>query len=394
MAPAATVEDVRLGGEWRISEHVRRKRWASQQVMPEILASGMGPRLRACRRRRGTRPGARRFDRSRPTEVLRAVPDDARQERHRSRRRDTGGAVGAPGRGAPGHGGPGLVLRPGNRKAGPPGRLLLQGQPPLRGRHRQREADLGALAHAPPHGAGRSLRSFRRRALRRTAAAHLRSWWAQNPFLSGVHWTSGIEAGLRLITWVWVRRLLDGWAGAAELFERNDVALCPNLVAPALPGQLSAVGGRPPTITSSPKPPGFWSRHSPLTGSPRAPRWAEEAARVLEQELTSNTFPSGVNREMAFDYHGFVTELAVVAAAEADWDGRPFSEDLWALLYRMFDVVAATVDVKLRAPRQGDGDNGRALVLDRRPRSGRRASSPSASPSSTRQRGGRRSGRR
>ena len=57
------------------------------------------------------------------------------------------------------------------------------------------------------------------------AASHLRSWWAQNPFLSGVHWTSGIEAGLRLITWVWVRRLLDGWVGAAELFERNEVAL-------------------------------------------------------------------------------------------------------------------------------------------------------------------------
>ena len=55
-------------------------------------------------------------------------------------------------------------------------------------------------------------------------ASHLRSWWAQNPFLSGVHWTSGIEAGLRLVSWVWVRRLLDGWAGAAELFERNEVA--------------------------------------------------------------------------------------------------------------------------------------------------------------------------
>jgi hypothetical protein len=67
---------------------------------------------------------------------------------------------------------------------------------------------------------------------------------------------------------------------------------------------------------------------------------------------------------MAFDYHGFVAELVVVAAAEASWAGRPFSPDLWALLYRMFDVVAATVDVKLRAPRQGDGDNGTALVLD------------------------------
>ena len=53
-------------------------------------------------------------------------------------------------------------------------------------------------------------------------ARQLRSWWAQNPFLSGVHWTSGIEVGVRLISWAWVRRLLDGWDGAPGLFEKND----------------------------------------------------------------------------------------------------------------------------------------------------------------------------
>src|SRR5205823_5555065 len=57
------------------------------------------------------------------------------------------------------------------------------------------------------------------------AAHHLSSWWRQNPFLSGVHWTSGIEVGLRLISWVWARRLLDGWVGASALFEDNDAAL-------------------------------------------------------------------------------------------------------------------------------------------------------------------------
>ena len=53
------------------------------------------------------------------------------------------------------------------------------------------------------------------------AAAQLRSWWRRNPFLSGVHWTSGIELGVRLLSWVWVRRLLDGWPGVAALFDDN-----------------------------------------------------------------------------------------------------------------------------------------------------------------------------
>ncbi len=56
-------------------------------------------------------------------------------------------------------------------------------------------------------------------------AEHLRSWWAANPPLRGVHWISGIELGIRLLSWVWIRRLLDGWPGAAGLFEGNPVAL-------------------------------------------------------------------------------------------------------------------------------------------------------------------------
>ena len=194
-------------------------------------------------------------------------------------------------------------------------------------------------------------------------ASHLRSWWEQNPFLSGVHWTSGIESGVRLITWVWVRRLLDGWAGAAELFERNDVARAQIWWHQHYLASFRSRGSSANNHVIA-EAAGLLVAALAFDWFVESPRWSEEAAGVLEQELTSNTFRSGVNREMAFDYHGFVAELAVVAAVEADWDGRPLSDDLWTLLSRMFDVIAATVDVKRRIPRQGDGDNGRALVLD------------------------------
>ena len=59
----------------------------------------------------------------------------------------------------------------------------------------------------------------------RRAADHLRSWWRENPFLSGVHWTSGIELGIRMISLAWIRRLLDDWPGVADLFERDALAL-------------------------------------------------------------------------------------------------------------------------------------------------------------------------
>ena len=57
------------------------------------------------------------------------------------------------------------------------------------------------------------------------AAEQLRSWWSANPFLTGVHWTSGIEAGVRLISWAWIRRLLDDWPKVGDLFEHNDDAV-------------------------------------------------------------------------------------------------------------------------------------------------------------------------
>lgn len=195
------------------------------------------------------------------------------------------------------------------------------------------------------------------------AAAQLRSWWAANPFLSGIHWTSGIELGVRLTSWVWVRRLLDDWSGAPELFEENPVALNQvrwhheylnafrsrgssannHAVAEAV-GQLAAACAFP------------WFDEST--------RWREDAAARLAAELDANTFASGVNRELASDYHRFVTELGLVALAEAGAAGHPLPHDVADLLTRSLDVAAALLDVAGHPPRQGDGDEGRALVLD------------------------------
>src|SRR5258706_16218942 len=39
----------------------------------------------------------------------------------------------------------------------------------------------------------------------RLAARQIQAWCEANPFLSGVHWTSGIEVGIRLISFAWTR---------------------------------------------------------------------------------------------------------------------------------------------------------------------------------------------
>jgi hypothetical protein len=194
-------------------------------------------------------------------------------------------------------------------------------------------------------------------------ADQLRSWWRENPFLSGVNWTSGIELSIRLINFCWIRRLLNEWPGAADLFECNDLALhqihwhqqylatfesrgssANNHVIAEAAGQLAASCAFP------------WFQESD--------RWRRDSAKLLERALKRNTFPSGINRELASDYHGFVAELGFFAAIEAAVAGAPVASDTARLLCAMTDSMAALADVRVKPPRQGDSDEGRVVLLD------------------------------
>ncbi|GHA88743.1 alginate lyase family protein [Streptomyces termitum] len=194
-------------------------------------------------------------------------------------------------------------------------------------------------------------------------AAHLRSWWAANAPLRGVHWTSGIELGIRLLSWVWVRRLLDGWPGAAGLFEENPVALRQiwhhQRWLAAFPSRGSSANNH--VIAEAA---GQLAASCAFGWFPASRRWRADALRSLERHLRGNTFLSGINRELASEYHGLVLELGLAAVAEADTAGVPVPATVRLVLLRMTDALAAVVDDRLRPPRQGDSDDGHGLVLD------------------------------
>ncbi|MGY4978549.1 alginate lyase family protein [Streptomyces sp. 900105755] len=194
-------------------------------------------------------------------------------------------------------------------------------------------------------------------------AEHLRSWWTANPPLRGVHWISGIELGIRLLSWVWIRRLLDDWPGAAGLFEENPVAL--NQIwhhqrwLAAFPSRGSSANNH--VVAESA---GQFAAACAFGWFPDSARWRADALRSLERHLRSNTFVSGLNRELATEYHGLVLELGLAAVAEADAAGVPVPASVRLVLLRMTDALAAVVDNRLRPPRQGDADDGHGLVVD------------------------------
>jgi hypothetical protein len=194
-------------------------------------------------------------------------------------------------------------------------------------------------------------------------AEHLRSWWEANPFLVGVNWASGIEIGLRLITWVWLRRLLAGWGGAQGLFEDNEVFVAQLYRHQQYLAALRSHGSSANNHLLA-EAAGLFVASTAFPIFRRSARWRRDAARVLERESERQIDDQGLNRELATDYHGFVLELLLVAAVEADAASTPLSEALWRRIQSMMDALAAIVDATGRPPRQGDSDDGTALLLD------------------------------
>ena len=197
----------------------------------------------------------------------------------------------------------------------------------------------------------------------RATAAQLESWWQSNPFLSGTHWTSGIELGVRLISWVWTRRLLEGWSGAQALFEDNPLFAgqlrhhqeylhtFPSRGTSANNHLLAEAAGQFVACCAFP-----WFEETRC--------WRAAAAAVLQREVIRQTFPNGLHRELATAYHAFVLELCLAAALEGDAAGHPLDPSVWEALARMVDAAAAMVDSRLRPPRQGDDDDGYGLLVD------------------------------
>lgn len=194
-------------------------------------------------------------------------------------------------------------------------------------------------------------------------AAQLRSWMRENPFLSGIHWTSGIEVGIRLISWVWVRRLLADWSGIAELMDDNPEFLRQLHHHQEYLAQLGSHGSSANNHVIAEEA-GQFAACCAFPFFPETQGWRDHAAAVLQREARQQTFDSGLNRELATSYHILVLELFLAAAVEGEASGHPLGSDFWHCICQMTDALAAIIDTHGRPPRQGDGDQARGLVLD------------------------------
>jgi uncharacterized heparinase superfamily protein len=236
------------------------------------------------------------------------------------------------------------------------------------------------LGDAPP--GGRSLKHVwelsRHHTLTQLAAAYavsgderyairvaelLRGWWARYDAPVGIVWSSGVEAAERLLSWVWIRRLLDGWPGVSSLFEGDPAALRQlwlhqDLLA-RFPSRFTSANNHRLAEAA-----GLLAAASAFPWFAASVRWAQQGQSVVEDELRLQVTACGLQREQATEYHCFVLDLVLVSLAEATAAGRELREGTLPRLQAMADALAVVCDADGDAPRFGDGDESLVVHVD------------------------------
>lgn len=192
----------------------------------------------------------------------------------------------------------------------------------------------------------------------------VQSWIDQCPYPLGVHWSSSLELGIRLLNWAVAWELLGG--DASPLFADDEgkefrdqwlgsIYLHCHFIEGHLSRHSSAnnhlLGEWMGLFIASTVWP-CWSRSA---------RWQRRSqAGFLEEALKQNA-PDGVNREQALYYHHEVADMMLLCGLFGRANGADFPPAFWQRLEAMMEFVLAVMDVGGHVPAIGDADD--ALML-------------------------------
>jgi hypothetical protein len=197
----------------------------------------------------------------------------------------------------------------------------------------------------------------------RAAVAQIESWIGANPFLAGIHWSSGMELGMRLIAFAWTRRLLSDWPDKRAHFEDNETfARCVFQHQWVLAHRRSHGSSANNHLLYEMV--GLFVSTCCMPWHLQAGEWRGQAAGILEEEFPRQIFPEGYSRELGSDYNGFVLEAMLICLIEGELAGHPLGAGTWDCASRMLAWLKENADCHGHPPRQGDSDDASGLLLD------------------------------
>jgi len=196
----------------------------------------------------------------------------------------------------------------------------------------------------------------------------LESWIEQCPHMLGVHWTSSLELGIRLINWSICWQLIGG----------EDSVLFKKSVGEDFRDKwLTSIYQHCEFIA------GHWSKYSSannhligeaaglFVGAVTWPywesseKWKKKSYKILIGEVDHQTFDDGVNKEQAISYQQFVVDFLLFSALCGKANGVEFPDEYWGRIEKMLEYMASLMDINGNLPMIGDADDGYVTALSR-----------------------------
>uniref|UniRef100_A0A7C4QNA0 Alginate lyase family protein n=1 Tax=Schlesneria paludicola TaxID=360056 RepID=A0A7C4QNA0_9PLAN len=184
-------------------------------------------------------------------------------------------------------------------------------------------------------------------------------WIKHNPLYEGVHWTSGLEAAMRAVSWIWALAALAEWPG----WSNGDMS--------RLAGSLAEHAeylSRHLSYYSSPynhligEATGLYLISQVLKEHPATARWRDKARQVLLEHGPRQFYSDGFCVEQAMGYHFFTLGFVMLAVVAARGEGAPL-DTLEKIVPRAFRAGAAFQQPDGRWPAIGDVDSARSLPV-------------------------------
>ncbi|MET0658673.1 MAG: alginate lyase family protein [Steroidobacteraceae bacterium] len=198
----------------------------------------------------------------------------------------------------------------------------------------------------------------------------LESWFDQCPYPLGVHWTSSLEHGVRLVNWAFAWHLLGG--ERSELFADDGGRAFKSRWLRVIYQHAHFIAGHLSRFSSA---------NNHLLGEymglmvacstwplwPESSGWQTIAFEGFEREALLQTAADGVNREQAIWYHHEVADMMLICGLVARATGRDFSRAYWQRFESMLEFIASLMDAGGNLPMIGDSDDAVMLRLDPTP---------------------------
>ncbi len=187
----------------------------------------------------------------------------------------------------------------------------------------------------------------------------LSSWTGLNPWLTGIHYLSAMECGLRIIA---VCHALDLVRGRLAYPEETWSALLQivgshaELIEQRL-SLYSSAGNH--TVAECA---GLLYAGVLFPEFPRAGRWLETGLRLLNQEVDRQVLPDGGGLEQAFWYLLFISDLGQLSLKLLKRHAQPVPQPLEQACERASGFLEAISCDNGDLPRCGDSDDGYALI--------------------------------